>query len=187
MQTTKQALGEALKQLLEQKTLNKITVSDLTDLCGVNRQTFYYHFRDIYDLLEWLYKEDLTKSVMPEYYDAHKWQIPYLALYRNLKKNRVLVINVYHSAQKELIERYVHQEAFRLLKEALDDWEADLGISAGEDNKRFIAAFYQAALVDMIFDWIDRGMREEPEEIVRKTALLLEGTFEDALRKMQDH
>ena len=50
-QITKQALGDALRHFLAQKPLNKITISDLTDHCGISRMTFYYHFEDIYDLV----------------------------------------------------------------------------------------------------------------------------------------
>ena len=53
---TKKALAVSLKKLLSKKELSKITISNITDECGVNRQTFYYHFKDIYDLLEWIYK-----------------------------------------------------------------------------------------------------------------------------------
>ena len=50
---TKQQFSEALDRLLERKSLDRITVSDITDECGLNRQTFYYHFHDIYELIEW--------------------------------------------------------------------------------------------------------------------------------------
>ena len=53
-QTTKRALAQSLKHLMEQKPLEKITVVDISEDCGVNRQTFYYHFQDIYDLIEWI-------------------------------------------------------------------------------------------------------------------------------------
>ena len=49
----KHDLAEALCQLLETKTLEKITVKDIVARCGVNRQTFYYHFHDVYDLMRW--------------------------------------------------------------------------------------------------------------------------------------
>ena len=52
-QMTKRALVASLKDLLAEKPLDKITVTDLTEHCGVNRMTFYYHFKDIYDLVEW--------------------------------------------------------------------------------------------------------------------------------------
>lgn len=49
---TKKQLEEALKQCLLQKSFDKITISDLTEACGISRMTFYYHFKDIYDLVE---------------------------------------------------------------------------------------------------------------------------------------
>ena len=52
-QTTKEAIAQAFEGLLEKRSIDKITVKDIVAECGVNRQTFYYHFRDIYDLMEW--------------------------------------------------------------------------------------------------------------------------------------
>ena len=57
-QVTKRALEASLKKLLLEKPLHKITVSDITEDCGINRMTFYYHFKDIYDLVEWSCQED---------------------------------------------------------------------------------------------------------------------------------
>ena len=54
-QITKNALAASLKKLLSKKELSKITITNITEECGVNRQTFYYHFKDIYDLLEWIF------------------------------------------------------------------------------------------------------------------------------------
>ena len=51
--TTKRALEASLKKLLLQKPLDKITIQDLTTDCGISRMAFYYHFKDIYDLVEW--------------------------------------------------------------------------------------------------------------------------------------
>ena len=54
-QMTKLALAQSLKQLMAERTLDKITVKEIVTRCGVNRQTFYYHFKDIYDLLDWMF------------------------------------------------------------------------------------------------------------------------------------
>lgn len=62
-QITKRALEASLKNLLLQKPLNKITINDITEDCGINRMTFYYHFKDIYDLVEWACLEDATKAL----------------------------------------------------------------------------------------------------------------------------
>ena len=57
-QTTKRAIAASLKRLLEQKPLNKITVTDIAKDCHISRHTFYYHFRDVYDLMEWTYRTE---------------------------------------------------------------------------------------------------------------------------------
>ena len=61
-QVTKRALEASLKNLLLQKPLNKITIADIADDCGINRMTFYYHFKDIYDLVEWCCEEDASRA-----------------------------------------------------------------------------------------------------------------------------
>ena len=62
-QTTKRALEASLKNLLLQKPLNKITINDITEDCGISRMTFYYHFKDIYDLVEWACVEDAARAL----------------------------------------------------------------------------------------------------------------------------
>ncbi len=51
---TKKAIAVSLKDLMKKKSLAKITVSDIVKNCNLNRQTFYYHFKDKYDLLHWI-------------------------------------------------------------------------------------------------------------------------------------
>ena len=78
-QITKRALEQSLKNLLLQKPLTKITVSDITDDCGVNRMTFYYHFKDIYDLIEWSFLEDAKRALeQNKTYDT--WQQGFLQM-----------------------------------------------------------------------------------------------------------
>lgn len=60
---TKAALEASLKKLLLKKPLDKITINDLTTDCGISRMAFYYHFKDIYDLVEWSCLEDATQAL----------------------------------------------------------------------------------------------------------------------------
>ncbi len=62
-QTTKKALAASLKKLLEKQPLSKITVTDITEDCEVNRHTFYYHFQDVYDLIDWIYENEAIKPL----------------------------------------------------------------------------------------------------------------------------
>ena len=62
-QVTKRALEQSLKNLLLKKPLTKITINDIAEDCGINRMTFYYHFKDIYDLVEWSCLEDAKRAL----------------------------------------------------------------------------------------------------------------------------
>ena len=71
--TTKQALEASLKKVMLQKPLDKITISDITSDCGISRMAFYYHFKDIYDLVEWSCLEDAKRALQgKKTYDT--WQ-----------------------------------------------------------------------------------------------------------------
>lgn len=61
--TTKQNLEASLKKVMLQKPLDKITISDITSDCGISRMAFYYHFKDIYDLVEWSCLEDAKRAL----------------------------------------------------------------------------------------------------------------------------
>ena len=89
---TKKALAVSLKKLLSKKELSKITISNITDECGVNRQTFYYHFKDIYDLLEWIYKNEVIDEIDNKDED---WQQRFLYIFKYVLKYKEFVKNNY--------------------------------------------------------------------------------------------
>ena len=82
-QTTKEAIAASLKRLLTQKPLSKITVTDIAKECKVSRHTFYYHFRDVYDLMEWIYR-----SQEAELQESGKadWRQGMVELFRRLQE-----------------------------------------------------------------------------------------------------
>ena len=96
-QVTKRALEASLKSLLLQKPLSKITVTDITEDCGINRMTFYYHFKDIYDLVEWCCQEDASRALAgKKTYET--WQQGLLRIFEAVRENKPFILNVYRSA-----------------------------------------------------------------------------------------
>ena len=113
-QMTKRALVASLKDLLAEKPLDKITVTDLTEHCGVNRMTFYYHFKDIYDLVEWACIENATRALAGQKtYDT--WQQGFLQILQAVQKDKVFVTKVYHSISREHIENYLYRLTYDLM------------------------------------------------------------------------
>jgi Transcriptional regulator len=183
-QITKHALEDSLKHLLLQKPLNKITISDIANDCGINRMTFYYHFKDIYDLVEWICIEETARAVNgKKTYDT--WQQGFLQTFQMVLQNKPFILNVYHSMNHEQIELYFYTITYDLLIGVVE--EKAVGMSVNESDKKFIAHFYTLAFVGLLLDWIKKGMNEAPEAIVDRLSILVQDDITRALEKYQDH
>lgn len=86
-EVTKRLMADALKRLMTKKPLNKITIREITEDCGVNRQTFYYHFEDIYDLMRWMFRQEAL-ALLDQREGVVIWQDGLLQLFRYLEENR---------------------------------------------------------------------------------------------------
>ncbi len=179
-QTTKRALEASLKKLLAQKPLDKITISDIADDCGINRMTFYYHFKDLYDLVEWCLIEDTSKTLAGnKTYDT--WQQGFLQIFEMVLENKPLILNAYHSISREQVETYLYQVTYNLLIGVVDEKAA--GVRVRDEDKKFIADFYKFAFVGLMLDWIRAGMKEDPQQIIDRLSVLIHGDVTRALNK----
>ena len=148
-QTTKRALEASLKKLLLEKPLNKITINDITEDCGVNRMTFYYHFKDIYDLVDWILVEDAAKALEGRQ-SFETWTEAFLDILHQIQENKVLVLNVYRSVGREQVEQYLYKIVDPLLHEFVDKETQDISIQ--DEDKQFVIDFFKYALVGMALD-----------------------------------
>lgn len=166
--------------MASKKPLDKITVTDLAEECEVNRQTFYYHFQDIYDLVEWIFKNESIAAI-----DGNKtydtWQNGFLRVFEYVLANRAFITNIYRSACREHLEEYLYSETYQLLIDVVEEKAA--GMCVREEDKRFIADFYKFAFVGMLLDWIRRGMKEQPQHMMNRLEVLVHGDITKALEK----
>ena len=183
-QTTKRALEASLKNLLLKKPLDKITINDIAEDCGINRMTFYYHFKDIYDLVEWVCIEDATKALEgKKTYET--WQQGFLQIFEAVRDNKPFVMNVYRSVSREQIETYLYKLVYKLLRDVVEEETEAVGVS--DDDKEFIANFYNFAFVGLMLDWIRNDMKDDERTIVERLNVLLHGNVEGALKRFASH
>ena len=95
--STKLALANALKAQLQKKFLDDITVKELVEACEINRQTFYYHFQDIYDLLRWLLEHETGEALG----GAEDWQAALLDAFCYIRDNHMVIYHIYRSAGRD--------------------------------------------------------------------------------------
>lgn len=182
--TTKQALANALKQLLQKKQITKITINDIAEACGISRMTFYYHFKDIYDLAEWTFQETLHAATA----DCHtrdSWQQGFLNLLEMLKANQSLILNAYRAMDRELVERYLRREVEALLLPVVEEQAA--GIKISEKGKHMVAIFYAYDFMGVMMEWIQRNMAAEPQQVAATTAAMIQGDFRNSLENMSQY
>ena len=169
--TTKFAIAFAFKELLLEKSIDKITINDITEKCGINRQTFYYHFHDIYELIEWICETD-ADHVLKQNKTYDTWQEGFLAIFHLLKKDEPFVVNIYHNAPRGYIYRYLYKVTYQLIYDVLEEKAA--GMVVREEDKTFIADFYKYGFVGLVLEWIDKGMKEDPKQIIEIRDLIKE-------------
>ena len=181
-QLTKRALEESLKRLLLTKPLNKITIADITSDCGISRMTFYYHFQDIYDLVEWTCEEDAARAIAGNK-TADTWQTGLLDTFLTLRENKPFIASIYHDMSREQVERFLVPVVSDLVKSVVDEHAARRHVR--EQDRDFIARFFAHALIGTVLDWIARDMRDDPQQLVQRVATIADGAIETALDRFE--
>lgn len=177
---TKKALAASLKKLLLEQSLDKITIQDIVDDCGVNRQTFYYHFQNIYDLIDWIFLTEAINAI-EEHKSYETWQQGFLQVFQYIQDNRAFILNIYHSINRAQLERYLYDVTYDLLIGVVNEQAA--GIHVRDYDKKFIANFYKFAFVGVTLDWIKQGMKEDPSKLIKQVRVLTQGNVKRALEK----
>lgn len=165
--STKEALADALRQMMLVKPIGKITVKDLVEICGVNRQTFYYHFDDVYDLLEWVFEEDANR-VLPREVVYEHWREDVMIFMDYLQQNSAFTLNVYNSNSRLYMLRYLEEKMEGCIRSFA------VIVSEGRNIDRqdfeFVVKFYAKCAIGFISQWLDSGMIL-PKEITQERIL----------------
>ncbi|MGN0906723.1 MAG: TetR/AcrR family transcriptional regulator [Bullifex sp.] len=181
-QLTKLALENSLKKLLAEKPLNRITISDITNDCGVNRMTFYYHFRDIYDLIEWSCMEDAGKIVKNIDLNV-SWQQAMTEILRRIKENKIFLMNVYRCVSRDEVEKILHVLLDPLITKVITELSADMNIS--DTDRSFVARVYSYCFIGIFLDWVRDDMRDDPEKLSERFALAIKDAVHVSLGKFR--
>ncbi|MDO4357655.1 MAG: TetR/AcrR family transcriptional regulator C-terminal domain-containing protein [Clostridia bacterium] len=182
---TKRLLAESLKKLLETRTLDKITVKEIVQDCGVNRQTFYYNFQDIYDLVEWIFQEEEKRIVGDKRtYDTWKDGLNAVLAYLQDDRNRSLVLNACQSLSRPALNRSLKARVRPIMEEIVDS-QMD-GLRVSDEDRNFVIDAFVIMMDGVIFDWLDSGMQRAREEQVERMVKLVDGSVKHALIKMAE-
>ena len=171
-QVTKRALEASLKNLLLKKPLNKITINDIAEDCGINRMTFYYHFQDRYELLDWLlYNEIISKLV--DNFSYETMEENFLAIFNTMYNDKKFYQNAVKINMGDVYS-YLSKIATNQFKSIIDDIIRKNNLNTLSNDNSAVAEFFGFGLGGVIISWISKGMKETPEEMASKVKSFIE-------------
>ena len=179
---TKRALAASLKKRLAQTTLDKITIQQLVDDAEVSRKTFYYHFQDVYDLLEWLLVDE-GKRVLEGNITADTWQKGLGNVMDHLQENHTIILNNFRSAQSDInyLKIHVTKLIFPLMERIFDEQPGHERVA--QEDREFILKFYSLGVVELVMVWIENGMKPEADPLMRQINKIFTGSMESTIQR----
>ena len=170
---TKLMLANSLKKLMAEKPFSKICVADITGSCGVTRTTFYYHFKDKYDLMNWIYYTE-TVPFMSAYQKVENWTDGLRDLCYYMKENEAFYSNALNTTGQNSFQEYLNDYIRDLAASVL---ESIKGTQFDEEKWGFITEFIATSFVGLIVRWSDTGMKEDPADYVSHIREIFDGSM----------
>lgn len=156
---TKDALGKALKVLLEKKPLSKISVKDITEYCNISRNTFYYHFKDKYELINWIFYTDMLENVN-SFNDPSKLTNSFVNVCKCLYANRKFYLACFQYIGQNSLYEYLNEFYYELWRINIDVRYTESGFKLTETELHLMAKMKAHSLVGIISDWVKDGMHD---------------------------
>ncbi len=177
---TRMRIRNTFLEMLNETPLHKITINQLSEKCEMNRNTFYYHYSDIYELLSEIFRIELQR-VRDDYKDSLSWEESFLIAAEFALENKRIVFHIYHSLRREEVENYIFKVAENVMIRHID--KVSENIPATDEDKKLIAYFYQCALTEMLLRWISCGMDDDPRKVILRIGKLFDGNIEMSLKR----
>ena len=177
---TKAMLCQALKKKMAQKPLDKITIRELADDCGLKRQAFYYHFQDIYDLLDkWLDRKKNQFFAMTQL--TGSWTDRLKVLLHAMQENPKLVYHVSDSITRERLERYVFTSIESQFYDLIGEKTAAMEIT--DETRKMMTSFFCCSLLGYVMKFLWVNMNVDIDASVDDLSIIFSGALEAMLRK----
>ena len=165
----KELLVIALEELLQTKSIDDISVSEITKHANLGRTTFYKHFVDKYDLLDWLYLRKFTTMMTQKWEESHSYSMQALAFLEYVDENKESMRNIFKSSDpnstRSLSSRYVMNGLIYALEYA--------GADLSDPELRVLCEVYARGVASLVSDWI-LGKVELPRSmfpVIQKRAM----------------
>ena len=175
---TEHRLAETLKEMMSQMSLDEISVTSLVKKCHVNRQTFYYHFHDIYDLLTLVFLDEN----IPEIEQAKNVKQMLSAIYSYYKLNKNFIDATINSACRDLFEEFIYNATYKTVIRIVNDQKDSKKLTY--NDRKLISRFYSQAYSRNIVYYLSTYKNTSLQGLINCFAFEDENSFSRAVENM---
>lgn len=183
MNHTKSAIIDTFWQLLEERPYTKITVRDIVDRCQVNRNTFYYHFHDIPELLETTIKSSVDQIIQTNGHFGSPTDCLIPIVERCLKRKKAM-LHIYRSVKRDVFQNELERIILYTVTQYVHTVTQNLNIPA-EDNAVLIQ-YYKCCLLGYTLDWMDQNMNFDLLKSVTRITDLVGDSLKQAFLELSE-
>lgn len=179
---TKKAIRDSFIKLLNEKPLGQITIRDIVDDCGVNRNTFYYYFQDLPQLVETIVNEDAERMIR-EHPAIESIEDCLNAIIEFALENRKAVLHIYHSINRDIYEQY----QWRVCEHAVTTYlEGALsGRTVPEPDRKLMVDYLKCVSFGLVIRWLEEGMQEDIQARFHRLCELKQGELERMIARCE--
>lgn len=179
---TEKAIKTAFLELLSENPLNKISVRMIVEKCGINRNSFYYHFRDIPSLIEEIVT-DAADALIQKYPSINSLDEAVDAAFNFTLKNKRAVLHICNSVNRSIYEQYLMRICEYVVKTYFETVFKSAKNEIDESDKKIMIHFTKCTLFGLYIDWINNGMRDDAIERLKRMIVLCHGLPDEMLRR----
>ena len=161
---TKVELANAFKELSKKKPMNKITVNDLIKYCQLNRNTFYYHFEDIHDLINWMFNEEVKKII--DNFDKSNYENFLNSVLDYIEENKHILNSAYNSFGREQLKKILKIHFYTTFDGIITNHIKSRNLTIDEDFKQFLIDFYSAGIGELIVNYCKEGQCIDRKKLI---------------------
>lgn len=154
---TKEIFAKSLKKLMREESFAKISVKDITEECGLSRNSFYYHFKDKYELINWIFYEDMISNVN-SFDDPLKLADSFISVCKCIYQNRDFYLTCFQYVGQNSLFETIHTMYYELWKVNLTVHYMDAKVQLSDTEIDLMAKLNAYALVGIISEWVKNGI-----------------------------
>lgn len=177
---TSDEIKKSYLKLLNLRPVNKITVRDIADDCGINRNTFYYHFSDLPTLLEDMIEEQ-AEEIVDSFPTIGTVEQAFDVAMKFALDNKKAAYHIYNSASRDLFDRFMMKMCNYVVSRYLDSLFAEQNVC--ESDRRLIVSLYASECFGLVYDWLLNGMKGDIKGDFLRICELRRGMVEETVKR----